>query len=146
MLLIAGNVISSAVLPFCDLVVLSTVTALGIIISDVLAVIYLGERLVWAYDAPAITLIMIGTLTIILLSNYEETTYTPETIKNLLWSTTTLAFFVSFCLLVVFTYFQYLWHKRQVIKFNNRANCWIDAKLNQLTNDADEHDRKDSIV
>ena len=81
-----GSIIHVVVLPFCDLVVLSTNSSIGILIADVLSVIYLNERVVWAYDITAISLIISGSLTIVLLSNYDETRYTPDDIKALLFS------------------------------------------------------------
>ena len=102
-MLTVGSIIHVAVLPFCDLVVLTTNASLGILMNNIMAVIYLNEKIVWSYDAPAITLIIGGSLTIILLSSYEETEYTPDVIKELLWSSTTLIYFLCFVGLIAAT-------------------------------------------
>ena len=99
-----GSLIHVAALPFCDLVVLSTNSSIGILMNNVLSVIYLDERVVWSYDVIAISLIIGGSLTIILLSNYDTATYTPADIRALLWSTQTLVFtsvFFFFTLLTI---------------------------------------------
>jgi len=81
-----------AALPYCDLVVLSTSTSLGIVFNNILSVICLGEKVVWVYDVTAVSLIIGGSLVIVFLSSYEETTYTPDEIRILLFSTTSLVF------------------------------------------------------
>ena len=95
-----GSIIHVVVLPFCDLVVLSTITALGIVLSNFLSVTILKEKIVWRYDGPATLLIVFGSFLIVALSDYSETTFTPDDIKTLLWSTITL---VSFSIAVIFT-------------------------------------------
>ena len=97
------SIIHVAVLPFCDLVVLSTNSCVGIIFNNILSVIYLDERVVWSYDIPAISLIIGGSLTIILLSNYDDTTYTPEIIRGLIFSPQTLVFVVTLAVFLVLT-------------------------------------------
>jgi len=64
----AGSIIHVLVLPFCDLVVLSTITALGIVNSNFISVIYLKEKVVWKYDGPATFLIISGSILIVSLS------------------------------------------------------------------------------
>ena len=68
-LLTLSALIHGAVLPFCDLVLLSTLTAAGIVISTLLSIRYLGERFICKYDLPSFTLIIIGCTTIVALSN-----------------------------------------------------------------------------
>ena len=124
--LIVGNVLHIVVLPFLDLVVLSTGTAIAIVVNTVLSIIYLDERFVIKYDLTAFSLIIGGSIMICVLSDYSETTYTPEMINDLLWSFKT-GFYMSTCVLVaVGAFFQYKWHLRKINKFNNSANIWLD--------------------
>ena len=85
-LLVISAVIHAATLPFVDLVLISTLTAVGIIISTLLAIRYLQEKFICKYDLPSFILIILGCTTIVALSNQEETDYSPERIKDLLTS------------------------------------------------------------
>ena len=85
-LLIVSALIHAATLPFVDLVLISTLTAVGIIISTLLAIKYLQEKFICKYDLPSFILIILGCTTIVALSNQEETEYSPEQIKELLTS------------------------------------------------------------
>ena len=112
--LIVGNVLHIVVLPFIDLVVLSTGTAIAIVVNTVLSIIYLDERFIIKYDLTAFSLIILGSILICVLSDYSETTYTPEMINDLLWSFKT-GFYMSTCVLVaVGAFFQYKWHLRKI--------------------------------
>ena len=44
---IVGGVIHLLTLPYCNLVLLSTTSCLSIVFSNVLAIRYLGEKMVW---------------------------------------------------------------------------------------------------
>ena len=81
-----------AVLPFCELVVLSTCTSIGIVFNQVLSVICLGEKVVCMYDVTSVSLIVAGSLVIVFLSSYQKTSYTPDDIHTLIFSTTTFVF------------------------------------------------------
>lgn len=83
--------------------VLSTNSSIAIVINNVLSVIYLDEKVVWAYDVTAVTLIIVGSLVIVFLSDYSETTYTPEDIRALLFSTQTLVFTVTLIIFAILT-------------------------------------------
>mmetsp|Transcript_32130 Transcript_32130/g.42602 ORF Transcript_32130/g.42602 Transcript_32130/m.42602 type:complete len:137 (+) Transcript_32130:171-581(+) len=95
-----GSMVHIIVLPFCDLVVLSTETALAIIMNNFMSVIYLKEKLVWKYDGPAIFLIISGSILIVTVSDYSEKTYTPDDVRRLLSSTVTI---MSLFIVAIFT-------------------------------------------
>ena len=97
-----GSFIHVAVLPFIDLVVLSTATALAICLNTVMAVWYLGEKFLLKYDIPAFSLIIGGSLAIVLWSDYSEKSYTPERIKKLMVSTGTIIFMLIYAIIAVF--------------------------------------------
>ena len=77
-----GGAIHVLTLPYCDLVLLSTSSALSIIISNILAIRYLGEKLVWKYDLLSFVLIVAGCGAICLLSEADETKQTSDKIKQ----------------------------------------------------------------
>ena len=86
---------------------MSTISALGILINYGLALVFLDEKIVWRYDLPAIILILGGSLAIIWLSDYSETVYKPDLIRELLWSTKTLVCAIIALILTLLTCFQY---------------------------------------
>ena len=89
---VTGGVLNGAMLPFCDLVLLSTTVGLSIIFSNLLAVRFLGEKLVWKYDLLAFFLVIGGCTAIVLLSKTEEEELTPDKVKSLLFSIPTIAY------------------------------------------------------
>ena len=98
-----ASIIHVAALPFCDLVVLSTNSSIGILMNNILSVMFLNERVVWSYDIIAISLIISGCLTIVLLSNYSTTTYTPDDIKDLIFSVHTTVFMIILFIFITVT-------------------------------------------
>mmetsp|Transcript_43560 Transcript_43560/g.57673 ORF Transcript_43560/g.57673 Transcript_43560/m.57673 type:complete len:222 (+) Transcript_43560:33-698(+) len=127
-----GSITNVSVLPFCDLVVLSTIGALAILMNYGLSVFFLNETIVWRYDIPAILLIIGGSLTIVFLSDYSETTYTPDLIRELLWSTTTLVCFIVAVVFTAVTIAQYCWHLQKLKAFNQQANQFLISKIAEM--------------
>ena len=109
-ILITGSFIHVAVLPFADLVILSTGSAIATVLNTLMAVFYLGEKSLLSYDIPALTMIVGGSLAIVGLSDYSDTTYTPESIEDLLISSGTMIFMLLYLLVAFFTFLQYQWH------------------------------------
>lgn len=66
--LVGGSLIHVVMLPFCPVVLLATNSATAIIMSTMLAVYFLEERIIWSHDLLAFFLISIGTTIICLLS------------------------------------------------------------------------------
>ena len=124
-LLALSGVTHVAVLPFCDLVLLSTLTAAGIVISTLLAIKYLGETFVCKYDLPSFTLIILGCTTIVVLSNQEETEYPPERIKALLKSTAYIVFAVFYVIVAISTFLIFKWVMGAVTAFGLKADLWV---------------------
>ena len=71
--LIGGGVIHIVVMPFCPLVLLATNSATAIVMSAILSVWFLNERIVWGYDLLAFFLISGGTTAMVMLSKETET-------------------------------------------------------------------------
>ncbi|MFN9897379.1 MAG: hypothetical protein ACK55Z_01020, partial [bacterium] len=70
----------------------------------------MGEKAVWYYDLPAFFLIIGGCLMIIFLSDYSDTIYTPDTIKQLLFAWNTCLFMILYLTMVAGSVVQYFWH------------------------------------
>ena len=132
-LLTISGLIHSAVLPFADLVLLSTMTAYGILFSTILSIRFLKEKFICKYDLPSFTLIIIGCTIIVALSNQEETEYSPERIKKLLKSTQYVVFIIVYFTLAISTAFIWNWVMTHVIRFNQKSNDWMVALLKKDT-------------
>ena len=72
------------VLPYADLVLISTNAITAIIFNTFLSIKYLGEQFVWKYDVPALSLMSIGGLIIVLLANSDDKKLKPDDIRHLL--------------------------------------------------------------
>ena len=127
-----GAIINVSVLPFCDLVVISTVGAFCILINYALSISLLGEKIVWVYDLPAVILMIGGCLMVILLSDYSEKTYTPDRITDLLFSAVSLICFIITGMILAGTIFQYCWHLKQLKNFNDKVNIFMMKKVQEL--------------
>ena len=99
-----GSFIHVAVLPFADLVILSTGSAIATVLNTIMAVFYLGEKSLLTYDIPAFTMIVGGSLAIVGLSDYSETTYTPDSIKGLMSSAGTMIFMMLYIVVAFFAF------------------------------------------
>ena len=66
--LLVGSFVHVALLPFCPLVLLATNSATAIVMSALMAVYFLDERIVWKYDVTAFLLIATGTTAICVCS------------------------------------------------------------------------------
>ena len=80
---ILGSILNLIALPFCDLVLFSTTVGISIVFNNVIAMWWLGEKLIWKYDAPAFILVVGGSTAIVLLSIEDDEAYTPAKIKAL---------------------------------------------------------------
>ena len=72
-----GSALEVLILPYIDLVLLSITVALSIVFSNLLAVKFLGEKIVWKYDLLALLLVIGGCSAIMLLCNLKEKEYAP---------------------------------------------------------------------
>ena len=87
-----GSVLNLVALPFCDLVLFSSTIGIGIVFNNVIAMWWLGEKLIWKYDLLAFVLVVGGSTAIILLSIEDDEAYTPARIKSLVMQLGTLIF------------------------------------------------------
>ena len=80
--LFAGQIFNLVALPFVGLVLFSTTVAIGIVFNNIIAMRYLGEKLVWKYDFPAFVLVVTGCTAIILLYRQNNEELTPQYIHD----------------------------------------------------------------
>ena len=101
-LLLLGGLIQLAVLPYADLVLVSTNSISAIAYNTLLSIKCLGEKFVCKYDLPAFALMGAGAITIVMLASTTEKVFTAEKILGLLFSYQSLYFaFGTFTFLVV---------------------------------------------
>ena len=81
-----GAILNIIAVPYLDFVLLSTTVGLSIVFSNILAMKFLGEKIIWQYDLLSFVLVVGGCITIILVSKTEDEVLTPELIGNLLTS------------------------------------------------------------
>ena len=131
-LLFFGSIFHLIALPYCALVVLSTSSATMIVFNTFLSVYFLDEKFDWKQDGPSLTLIIGGCLAIVFLSSYESVSYTPDIIRELIFSETMFVFMIFFAVVIAVTVFNYVWHSKQVKKFNKSANAWADKRITSM--------------
>ena len=84
---IAGSALHVITLPFCGLVLLSTTVGLSVVFSNILAMRFLGEKLVWKYDLAAFLLVVGGCTAIVFISVNDDQKLTSKLVVELLFST-----------------------------------------------------------
>jgi len=99
LILFLASVVHAAVLPFADLVLLSTHCCWAVIFSQLLSRIILKEKFLLKYDLPAMTCIVTGCLMIVFNANLEEVQFSKGDIETLLFSPGNL---MIYCLLTLF--------------------------------------------
>lgn len=112
-----------AVLPFADLVLLSTNCAWAIVFGQILSVAVLKERFMWRYDLPALFLVITGCLTIVFNANYETISYSKEKIDKLLYNKLNLSIYILLTL---------------VFLLSRVMDCYFQKFLNRFEKEAEE--------
>ena len=115
--LVVGSLLHVVVMPYCPLVLLATNGAIAIIMSALLAVWFLNERIVPAYDLPAFILISAGTITMVMVSQDQQTEVTTLTIESQLSSNRAKFFLVFYLLVLVSNFMMARWFTRQIKSF-----------------------------
>ena len=120
-----GGIINVLVLPFCDLVLLSTTVGLSIIFSNILAMRFLGEKIVWAYDLIAFLCVAGGCTAIILLSKVDDTKLTKARVVELLTSIPSIVFLSFSILLMITALYSFTMLVRAAKQFEKDVHAWI---------------------
>ena len=129
--LIIGGVIHIVVMPFCPLVLLATNSATAIVMSAILSVWFLNERIVWSYDLLAFFLISGGTIAMVMLSKSKETVLTTEIIIDQLTSLKSALFFAFYIVFVVLNYLLTRWFTGQIRLFERQGVRWAERTRQQ---------------
>ena len=98
-----------AATPFADIVLLSFNSATAIIIQVLLGVFALNEVFICRYDLPALTLIIIGSIFIILTANFSDVVTSVSIHKENLTSIKTLVYFILIFILLNVTFIFVKW-------------------------------------
>ena len=115
------------ILPYADLVLLTTNSAAAVVITQIMSILILKEKLMPKYDIPAIILIISGGLTIIFLSNYEEVYYSSEQVEELMLAPASLVIYGLYAFLVVFTLIFNRWFRKGLMTLKRDSNIWLQA-------------------
>ena len=70
-LVVVGSLGHFVALPFCDLTLIACNSSSAVLMNVFISTRWLGEKFVPKYDVSAMTLVFLGTLVIVLLSNKE---------------------------------------------------------------------------
>ena len=73
---------------------------ISIVFNNVVAAIWLGEKIIWKYDLLAFFLLVGGSTAIILLSKEDDEPYTPADIQHHLTSTGTIIYLICTVVLI----------------------------------------------
>ena len=91
------------ILPFCDLVLMSSSSAAAIIFGVILSVFWLNEPFVWQYDMTAILVILLGSVLTVLQSNKIDQLYTLPQLHALTHSVASIVYLSTLLLLLTLT-------------------------------------------
>ena len=122
--LVIGNIIHVVVLPFCPVILLAINSSTAIVMTAVLAIVFLKERIVWRYDAVAFLLISGGCTGIVLLSQSKESESTTEDVVRQLTSLRTIFFCAFYIAFVVCNYMLTRWFEGQLMLFEKQGVQW----------------------
>lgn len=92
-LVVVGSLGHFLALPFCDLTLIACNSSSAVIMNVFISVKFLGEKFKPRYDVTAMTLVFLGTLIIVLLSNKEQQTFTVDRILNLMSTIGSITYF-----------------------------------------------------
>ena len=112
------------VLPYADLVLLSTNSISAIAYNSILAIWCLGEKFVCKYDLPAFVLMGAGAFTIVMLASITEKVFTSEEILDLLFSYNSLYFAAGTSIFIFATTIYIRVFKRQIQEFQEDLEVW----------------------
>ena len=104
-------------LPFADMVLLASNTAISVVFTQFWAICYLKEQAIWRYDAPACILILIGSFIIVLQANYSEMDYSKDRIMELMFARDAFAYYTLYGLTAITATLIFVKFKRDIGRF-----------------------------
>lgn len=106
------------ILPFCDLVLMSSSSAAAIIFGVILSVFWLNETFVWRYDMTAVLVIILGSFLTVLQSNKVNQIYTLAQLHALTHSLASIVYLSTLLLLLTLTAIAYNYLMSRLKRFH----------------------------
>lgn len=103
-----ANCVHAAVIPYLDLVLLSTSVSYNIIFAILIGVMLGGEKFQAIYDLTSTALICSGSMCVVLLSNKEQKTHTYDELVALITSKTALFYIIFMAASIITSTYLYL--------------------------------------
>jgi len=125
-----AGIVHVLVLPFADLVLLSTHCAWFVVFSQLLSIFWLREKWNPRYDLPAMICVIAGSLTIFAFSNFKEVNYSVEEIKGLLTRTSSVSLIVGFGVFFIASLIIQNMIANQLAKFDRDAEIALSSNAN----------------
>ena len=112
------------VLPYADLVLISTNSITAIAYNTFLSICFLGEKFIWKYDMPAFAFMGLGSITILFLASTSDKEFTHDQIyemltarQSLIMASIVVAFLVG---TLVYTHI----FLNQITRFDEDLDVW----------------------
>ena len=107
---------------------LSFNSATAIVINVMLAIIVLNEVFICKYDLPALTLIIMGSVCIVMTANFTEHVSSVAVHKENLSSIRSVCFYACFGLVFYLTVCLFKRMKRSLATFERETDLWLASK------------------
>ena len=120
-----AGVLHAVVTPFADIVLLSSISATGILINELLAIIFLNEVFICKYDLPALSLIILGSVCIIMTANFDEHIATVAVHKEHLSDIRSICFYIGMAALFYLTICLLKRMRRNLATFERETDLWL---------------------
>ena len=124
LLILTGILVQLAVLPYADLVLISTNSISAIAFNTLLSVKCLGEKFVCKYDLPAFLFMGAGAITIVMLASTTEKVFNREMIVDILTSNRSLYFGAGTLITIALTIIFLEIFDDQVERFQQDLEFW----------------------
>ena len=128
-----GGTVGVLVLPYCDLVLLSTTVGMSIIMSNLLAMYFLKEKIIWRYDIPAFFLVVAGCTSIMLVSEQDDQKLDRAAVLRLLKTPQAIVFFALTLVVLVVSLVTFNRLGPGMKRFENDLHLWINNQRNPRT-------------
>ena len=137
-LLITCMIFFIVVTPFADIVLLSFNSATAIVINVLLAIIVLNEVFICRYDLPALTLIISGSVCIIMTANFSEHVSNVAVHKENLTSIRSVCFYSCVGLIFYLTVCLFKRMRKSLATFERETDLWLQSKEKHISEPRDE--------
>jgi len=122
--IVGGGVFETLMLPYADLVLISTNLIAGIVFNTFLSIRYLDEEFICMYDVAAFACMGIGGMTIVLIANTDKKSTTSEQMKQDLGAGRTIAYFLLSLGVIAATNIYLYFFLKAVGRFENDLQTW----------------------